>query len=46
MSGKELKQSIVEGEDDGRNFLKKALIIFAIVEALVLIPFLVHMIFR
>ena len=46
MSKKELEQQASSSEDDGQDFLKKAMIVFAIVEALVLIPFILHMIFR
>jgi hypothetical protein len=47
MSGQKLEENVGVGrEDDGRQFLKKAIIAFAIVEALVLIPIILRMIFR
>ena len=46
MSGQKLEQSIEVDESDGQQSLKKAIIAFAIVEALVLIPIILYTIFR
>lgn len=40
------KQSMTAGTDDGQGVLKIAIIVFAIVEALALIPVVLRMIFR
>lgn len=45
MSEQKLEQNLDSG-DDGQQFLKKAIIAFAIVEALVLIPIILYTIFR
>ena len=42
----EQKLDQTPGDDDGRQTLKKTIIVFAIVEALVLIPIIVYTIFR
>ena len=47
MSERKLDANLADAaEDDGRQFLKKAIIAFAIVEALVMIPIILRMIFR
>ena len=46
MSGQKLEQSVEPDEDDGRRFLKKAIIALAIVEAIVLIPIILYKVFR
>ena len=46
MSEKKFEQSIDTDTDDGQSTLRKALIVFAIIEALVLIPIVLYRIFR
>lgn len=46
MSEKKFEQSAEAEIDDGQSSLKRALIIFAVIEALVLIPFVLYRIFR
>ncbi len=41
-----MKQRSAAHTDDGQSVLKKAIIAFAIIEALVLIPVVLYMIFR
>ncbi|HEX7999076.1 MAG TPA: hypothetical protein VF528_11860 [Pyrinomonadaceae bacterium] len=41
-----MKQSMTAGADDGQSVLKVAIIVFAIIEALVLIPVVLRMILR
>jgi hypothetical protein len=41
-----MKQGIAPDTDDGQRWLKKAIIAFAIIEALVLIPVVLYLIFR
>jgi len=45
MSEQKLEQKVEVNGDDGLRFLKKAIIAFAIIEALVLIPVILHKIF-
>jgi F0F1-type ATP synthase membrane subunit c/vacuolar-type H+-ATPase subunit K len=46
MSEQQLEQVAKESNDDGKQFLRKVIIAFAIVEALVMIPIILRMIFR
>lgn len=46
MPEKKFEQNIDAGTDDGQSVLRKALIVFAIIEALVLIPLILHRVFR
>lgn len=46
MSEKKMNQASDAVMDDGRDSLKKAFIAFAIIEALVLIPVCLYMLFR
>ena len=46
MSDKEAKQAINSGEDEGRKFLKTVIIVVAIIEALAMIPVIIHLIRR
>jgi hypothetical protein len=46
MSEKKFEQNMDTGADDGRSGLRKALIILAIIEALVLIPIVLYRILR
>lgn len=41
-----IKQNTDANTDEGQSTLKKAIIVFAIIEALVLIPVVLRMIFR
>lgn len=41
-----MKENRVENADEGQSILKKAIIAFAIIEALVLIPVALYLIFR
>lgn len=45
MAGQKFEQNLSD-DDGGQRFLKKAIILFAIVEALVLIPLILYTIFR
>jgi hypothetical protein len=46
MSGQKLEQGAEPEEDDGRRFLKKAIITLAILEAVVLIPIILYKVLR
>lgn len=46
MPDKQLNQTDETGRDEGQNMLKKAIIIFAIIEALILVPVTLYLILR
>ncbi len=46
MSEKRMDQISDDGKEHGRSGLKKAVIVFAIIEALVIIPVILYLMFR